>query len=217
MPKRPAPGAPQQARSRESLRRMLDAAETVLEHHGVEGTTLARVAKEARVAPSNVYRRFRDKDDLIAAVFIRFTQINARELAAPVDTEQIRGIGIRTFAEQWIGGMIQGFRTRTGLVRAAVMYSQQHPRVAFVRQKTEVEIQLFRKMVRLFLLWREQIGHPDPEYAVSYAMVMVALALRELIIFGCAPAFEKLVPVSDDHLRRELPRMFLRYLGVENE
>jgi AcrR family transcriptional regulator len=195
---------------------MLDAAEVVLEQHGVEGTTLARVARQARIAPSNVYRRFRDKDALMAAVFSRFTDMNVRELETPVDTEQVRPMGLRGFAELWISGMIQGFRTRTGLIRAAVLYSQQHLTAEFVRRKEAVEIELYRRVVTLFLLWRDEIRHPNPEYAVGYAMVMVALALRELIIFGHAPMFEKLIPVDDDHLRRELPRMFLRYLGVED-
>lgn len=218
MPRKPAPPPPQQARSRESLRRMVDAAEAVMEKYGVEGITVARVARQAGIAPSNVYRRFRGKNALLAAVFNRFTEINARELATPVDPEQVRPIGIRKFAETLISQMIQGFRTRTGLIRAALMYSQQnYATAAFVRRKAEVEIQLFRRTVNLFLLWRDEIRHPDPEYAVCYGLVMVALALRELIIFGHAPMFQILVPVDDDHLRRELPRLFLRYLGIEAE
>jgi len=29
--------------------------------------------------------------------------------------------------------------------------------------------------------------------------------------------FEHVLPVGDDHLKEELPRMFLRYLGIETE
>lgn len=215
MPKRPAPPPPQQARSRESLQRMLDAAEVVLEKRGVEGTTLARVARQAGITPSNVYRRFRNKDALLAAVFDRFTDINRRELDTPVDSGHIAALGIRRFTAQCISGMIQGFRTRTGLIRAAVSYAHRQPTAEFVRRKEAVEIQLFQRTVSLFLLWRDEIRHPNPEHAVSYALVMIALVLRELIIFGHAPMFEKLVPVDDEHLRQELPRLFLSYLGVD--
>jgi AcrR family transcriptional regulator len=215
VPLKPRP--PSQARSRETLKRMLDAAEVVLEKHGLEGATLQRIARVARLAPASVYRRFPDKDALMAAVFERFGAISKEELARPVDTEAIRKIGIRAFARMWIGNMIQGFRTRTGLIRAAVLYSQQHLGSAHVRRKMETEIAGFRRVVKLFLLWRDEIHHPDPEPAVAYAMVMVALALRELILFGHAPMFTPLVPLDDDHLRAELPRMFLRYLGVEDD
>jgi AcrR family transcriptional regulator len=215
MPKTPTHKPPQQARSRESLRRMLDAAESVLEKYGAEGTTLVRVAKEAMLSPANVYRRFRDKDALVAAVFSRFYDMNAAELAAPVDWDAIRRVGIRQFTRNWIAGMIQGFRTRTGLIRAAALYSQSHPHAPHVKKKTAIELELYRRMVQMFLVWRDEIRHPDPEYGVGYAMLTVALTLRELIIFDNAEMFSKVVPVDDDHLREELPRAFLRYLGVD--
>lgn len=215
MAPRSTPPPPRQARSRESLRRMLDAAETIMEKHGVEGLTVRRVAAAAGISAPNVYRRLRNKDALVAAVFRRFSEQAAAELAQPIDAEKIRPIGIRAFARNWINGMITGFRTRTGLIRAAVLYSQSHQSVPWVKKKMQLETQGFRRVVSLFLLWREEIHHPDPENAIAVAMVMVTLALRELIIFGHGPMFEKIAPVSDDQLRQELPRMFLRYLAVE--
>jgi AcrR family transcriptional regulator len=217
MARRPPPRPPQQARSRDSLRRLLDAAETVLEKHGPDGATLPRIASQARCSAASVYRRFRDKDALMAAVFARFSDANLAELEQPVDTAAIRRMGLRPFARLWIGNMIRGYRTRTGLIRAAVQYSQTHKKASFVRRKEALEIRSFRKMVDLFLLWRDEIRHPQPDYAVAYGMVMVALALRELILFGHADLFEKVVPVDDGHLQEELPRMFLRYLGVAGE
>ena len=217
MAKSRAENPPQQARSRESLLRMLNAAENVLEKYGFEGTTLARVAKEAKLSPANVYRRFRDKDALIAAVFNRFGDMNAAQLEQledQVDPETIRKIGIRQFTRTWIHSMIQGFRHRTGLIRASLLYSQSHPNAPHVKRKMEIETALFRRQVRYYMLWRNEIRHPDPEYAVSYAAITVALTLRELIIFGHADMFSKLVPMDDDNLREELPRAFLRYLGI---
>jgi AcrR family transcriptional regulator len=208
---------PKQARSRESLRRLLDAAEAMLEKHGAEGATLPRIAKEAGLAPASVYRRFRDKDALMAAVFDRFADMNAKELAAEVDTKAIRKIGIRAFSRQWIAAMIKGLRTRTGLVRAALLYSQQHRDAPFVRRKEELEVQGFERLAGLLLLWRRDIRHPDPEYAVRYAIVTVALHLRELIVFDNVRLFERILPLGDDRLREELPRVFLRYLGVKGE
>ena len=43
---------------------------------------------------------------------------------------------------------------------------------------------------------------------------MVALALRELILFERTRTFAEITPLDDEVLRQELPRMFLRYLGV---
>ncbi len=217
MPRKPKPPPPTQARSRETLQRMLDAAEAVLEKHGIEGATLQRIARNARLAPATVYRRFPDKDALMAAVFERFAGVSKEELARPIDTEAIRKLGIHAFTALWIGNMIQGFRARTGLIRASVLYSQAHLNSAFVRRKMALEIQGVKRVQDLFLLWRDEIGHPDAEQAVAFAMVMVALALRELILFNHAPMFGQVTPLDDEALRRELPRMFLGYLGVDRK
>ena len=64
---------------------------------------------------------------------------------------------------------------------------------------------------------RDEIRHPDPEYAVNFGLLMVVFNLRELILFDQAPLFSKIAPVSDVYLREELPRMFLRYLGIETK
>jgi AcrR family transcriptional regulator len=211
------PNPPRQARSRESLRRLLAAAESVFDKYGLEGATLPRIAREAGLSAASVYRRFRDKDALVRAVFSRASEVQAQELAREVDEGLLRKMGICNFTSQWIGGMLKGYGTRTGLIRAAMMYAQQHPRAAFVRHQRGLEIQSFRKMVRIFLLWQDEIHHPDPESAVSYGMIMVAFTVRELILFGQAQVFEGLVPLSNDHLQKELSQAFLRYLGVETD
>jgi hypothetical protein len=45
---------------------------------------------------------------------------------------------------------------------------------------------------------------------------MIALVLRELVLFNRMHIFEDIMPLDDDMLKEELPRMFLRYLGVES-
>ena len=217
MPRRSPLFQPQQARSRDSLRRMLDAAELMLAKYGLEGATVARIAAAAGLSPGNVYRRFPDKEALMRAVFSRATDVNKKELAREADVKQVRKIGIHVFAQQWITAMLGAYRARTGLMRATVLYAQQHERTPFVRRQRDLEVQNFKKLVKTFLIWRQDIRHPDPEYAVSYGILMVAFALRELILFDQAHTFEHALPVRDDHLKTELPRMFLRYLGIETE
>ena len=51
MPRKPAQPLPVQERSRESLRRILDAAEVVLARYGLEGAILQRIASQAEQRP----------------------------------------------------------------------------------------------------------------------------------------------------------------------
>jgi AcrR family transcriptional regulator len=215
--RKPAQRPPVQERSRESLRRMLDAAEVVLAKHGLEGAILPRIAAKAGISAANVYRRFRDKDALMAAVFQRIRERSSVATAAQVDPETVRPIGLVQFSRNLIAGMIQNYRGDAGLIRAAVQYSEQHWENAFVRTTRASEAQSFQTMVDTFMIWRDQIKHPDPPRAVRFGFVMIALVLRELILFNRARIFEDVLSLDDDLLKTELPRMFLSYLGVESD
>jgi len=195
---------------------MLDAAEVVVAKYGVEGATLPRIAAQARIAPTNVYRRFRNKDALIRAVFRRFTERSTAEVKSQFDPQLVRPIGLVQFARNVIFGMVNGYRANAALSRAAVEYSERHWEVAFIRKARAAEAQSFERMVDTFLIWRDQIKHPDPEYAVRFAFLMVGFALRELILFDRTHLFAAALPLDDDSLKRELPVVFLRYLGVQD-
>jgi len=208
---------PRQARSRETLRRLLDAAEKVIAKHGLEGATLPRIARQARVSPANVYRRFRDKDALIAAVFSRFSDMQAEHADQPIDTEPIRKMGLRAFVRQWIGALIASYRARAGLMRATIEYSRKNADRPFIKRQVELEGRSFDKMAEALLIFRDEIRHPEPELAVRWAMLMPGFALKELLLFDQANLTGRLVPMDDERLQEELVRVFLGYLGVDPE
>jgi AcrR family transcriptional regulator len=214
MPRTSAERPPLQARSRESLRRMLDAAEVVLVKHGPEGATLPRIAKEAHLSPASVYRRFRDKDALMRAVFRRFNARSREGVQAEFDAESVRQMGLAPFARSVIRGMVTGFRANAALSRAALQYAERHPRADFVRSSAESEAKSFQMMVDTFLIWRDEIRHPDPEQAIRFAFLVVACVLKDLILFDRMAAMSRVVRVDDDVLIEELPGVFLRCLGV---
>jgi AcrR family transcriptional regulator len=63
--------APLQARSRERLRRVLDAADEVLAQDGAAAFTTTRVAIEAEVPIGSVYRFFPDKEAIVEALAVQ--------------------------------------------------------------------------------------------------------------------------------------------------
>src|SRR5437016_11625355 len=65
---------PQQERSRESLRKLLKATTEVLGQHGVDGTTIPRIAHHAGLTPGAIYRRFQDKDALLETAILRILE-----------------------------------------------------------------------------------------------------------------------------------------------
>lgn len=81
--------APTQARSRERLRRVLDAAETVLATEGAQAVTTTRIAEVAGVPVGSVYRFFPDKDAIVDAVAVGYWQ-QFEELVADLAGEDER-------------------------------------------------------------------------------------------------------------------------------
>jgi AcrR family transcriptional regulator len=184
--------------------------------HGPEGATLPRIAKQAGVAPANVYRRFRNKEALMAAVFNRFTERSSGAVKEQFDPESVRTLGLVQFSTNVIQGMVQGFRASGPLARAAIRYAELHPRSASIRATAASEARSFQQMVDTFLIWRDEIKRPDPELAIRFAFLVVACVLRDLVIFDRMRLMRPVMTVDDELLKRELPRLFLHYLGVRN-
>jgi AcrR family transcriptional regulator len=194
---------------------MLDAAEAVLVKHGPEGATLPRIAKEARLSPASVYRRFRDKEALMRAVFRRFAERSRAGVEAEFDLERVRKIGLVQFSRTVVQGMVRGFRANAALSRAALEYAERHPTADFVRKTSDSEARSFEQMVETFLIWRDEIPDRDPERAIRFAFLTVSCVLKDLILFDRMKVMSRVVPVDDKLLLAELPRLFLRCLGID--
>jgi AcrR family transcriptional regulator len=80
--------------------RLVSAAGDLLHRQGVRATTLAEIAKAARVPPGNVYYYFKTRDDLIAAVI----ESRAGEIAhlfQSLDQEPSPSGRLKSFARAW--------------------------------------------------------------------------------------------------------------------
>jgi hypothetical protein len=92
----------------------------------------------------------------------------------------------------------------------------QHPDAAFIRKCEEFQWKTFRAVSEMLLARRQEIGHPDPESAVPFALLMVGMAAKGVLVLPRdARHLSSLVPHVDRELQRELPEMVLRYLAVD--
>lgn len=201
---------PQQSRSQETLGRILDAAERVLEEKSFSDATLAEIMERAGVTVGAFYRRFPDKDALLHHLDERFfTEVrgHAEELLDPV---RWKGASFARILPQLTHIAVPLFRMRRGLLRTL-----------FIRARTDAKIQASaRELNGLFLsklqtLTQERVAevlHPNPVVAVDTGFRILVGALRETVVFGevwpAAPA------MSDDQLAHELARSYLAYLGI---
>jgi AcrR family transcriptional regulator len=132
--------APMQARSRERLRRVLDAADDVLSLEGASTFTTTRVAAQAGVPIGSVYRFFPDKEAIVEALAVRYWSDfedlvagvaeadEAHALADPIgDVLDVLAAGFRArpgFLALWFGGLrTERVRDATRPTREAIARS----------------------------------------------------------------------------------------------
>lgn len=103
-----------QARSRERLRRVLDAADEVLAHDGAGAFTTTRVAQTAGVSVGSVYRFFPDKQAIIEALALRYWSDFEDLVAGVAEADETEPLGDPVGAV--VDVLVAGFQARAGFL-----------------------------------------------------------------------------------------------------
>ena len=217
MPKSKQTLQPQQERSRESERKLLKAAAEVLGQHGVDGATIPRIARHAGLTPGAVYRRFRDKDELLETAILGILERQDERTKVGLVPKEAAQIPLPVFVDQVIGSMVISYRANAALLNAMRQFVLARANTDFWAKASVLEMRTFRRILELFFSHREEINHPQPRMAVSLALMMVISTLFDLVVVPHDPSLYKgLWPQDDRALKKELVRSFLNYLGVRS-
>lgn len=209
--------APQQARSRESLRRLLKAAVEVLGQKGIAGSTIPRIAAHAGLTPGAVYRRYRNKDVLLETAILSILEDQDKFLRRSLSAQAAAGIAFPTLAEQVINGLVVSYRVNAGLLRAVRQFLQDKEGSPFWKKAAKLEMRTFEYLVAIFAT-NGEIEHADPRAAVALGLVMIVGTLWEVVVNpGDVRLWKGLLPKDDKTLTGELTRSFLNYLGIERK
>jgi AcrR family transcriptional regulator len=210
--------APQQERSRESLRKLQKATAEVLGQHGVEGTTIPRIAQHAGLTPGAIYRRFHDKDALLEATILGMLERQDERMKVGLTPAAAAQIPLPVFADQVIGGMVLSYRANAALLRAMRNFVRGRANTAFWKTACKFEVRAIEHVIDLFMAHRKGIRHPDPRMAIAMAFMMVTSTLFEIVVMPTdLGPLKSFLPKDDQALKRELVRAFLNYLGVEQK
>jgi AcrR family transcriptional regulator len=202
---------PVQERSRHTLHRLLSATEALLEHGGLEAATVPAIAKAAGLSVGVVYRRFRDKDMLLRAVYIRFFDTTYEQNRLRLGVVAGKQPALKSIARSLILGIAEGYRRRRGLLRALVDYARTHPDEEFRRKAHELNRGTLNAIGALLLSHRDEIKHPDPEVAIEFGLLAIASILQNAVLEEESVRGLRLPQRLDE----ELVRLFFRYLGIE--
>ena len=210
--------APQQARSRESLNKLLKASVEVLGQQGVAGATIPRIAAHAGLTPGAVYRRFRNKDVLLETAILRVLEDQGKVLLLALTVETAAEIPFPALAEQVINSLVISYRVNASLLRAVRQFLQEKEGSPFWKKASKLELRTFEYLVSIFVTSGREIKQADPRAAVALGLVMVVGTLWEVVVNpGDVKLWKGLLPKDDRTLKGELTRAFLSYLGVERK
>jgi AcrR family transcriptional regulator len=208
--------APKQARSRESLERLMASAREILNEKGIEGATVPRVAARAGLSPGSVYRRFPNKDALMRAVILETLETLDAAVISGLTPELAERLSLKAFAEAIVRHRLASQRKNARMLRAMLQFTMSRANASFKKKVDELNARSLQRVADFLLLKRSEMSHPDPKKALPYALLLVGAVLQQIVVLEAHPGVPDVrVPRTDDELVEELTRAFLAYLGAE--
>lgn len=202
--------APKQARSQQTLDRILDAAETLVSEKGFEDTPVAEVVRRAGSSVGAFYTRFRDKDALLHALYDRYLEQAIATTDDALDPERWQGASIPELLTAVVRFLVQVFRERRGLVRAFVVRNHVDPE--FRAREARLSHYVNERLSRLLLDRVGEIGHSHPARAAAFGLSQIFSTLESVVLFG--EIRSGALVLSDEALAAELTDAYLAYLRV---
>lgn len=172
---------PRQQRSRAKLEAVLTATEELLADDLFEALSMAAIAERAGVAVGTIYTRFRNKDELLPALFTRHHAAVAERLKPFF--EQLRDEpDLRTRVARTVDFAVDYHREHRGLLRALTMYVRAHPDSIPARTWRERSTQ-FRVVAELIVGDGTGVVPTDPIATAEFGLGVINSVCREQLLF----------------------------------
>ena len=176
---------PRQARSQETLDRILDAAEALVAEKGFEDTPVAEIAQRAGSSVGAFYARFHDKDGLLHALYERYYEQAIATADAALDPARWEGARIAELIPR--GHALPGVdlsASARGLMRAFVA-AQPHATRSSRRASERLSHHVIARLSRARCSRAATRSRtPSPSARPRFGLTLVFSALESLILFG---------------------------------
>jgi len=200
---------PLQARSQQTLERLLDAAESIIEQKGLDNATVAEVARCAGSSVGAFYSRFKDKEGLLRCVFERFNQQALATADAALEPTRWKGVRLHDAVEIMVRFLLRMLTDRRGVVTAMFSRTATNPEVTALGQLLHERI--VAAMLTLIEHRGYRLAHPDPTVAVEVAVWLVLSGLQARVVHGASQEHT----LSAERAAQEIARLCSSYLGIE--
>lgn len=113
--------APRQSRSQETMNRILDACETLLQGKPFEAITLADIARASQTGSSSIYARFQDKRAILLAVHERVRDRAVSKFETLCAPERWGNATVEDAMREIIAAMLSWYRDNHNVMKAALL------------------------------------------------------------------------------------------------
>lgn len=189
---------------------MLDAAEEVIGEKGFDDAGVVEIAARAGFSVGAVYQRFRDKQALIEALLERGQIVFRATLEAAVAEARWEGASILEILEGYLTFTLREASARLGLRRAKLALALRDP--AMSQRMIENQRALDVRLRALLLARRAEVGHPDPDLAISFVLEQLRAVL--LVRLEGALLYSNLTAVNDERFISEALKSVAAYLQL---
>ena len=198
---------PKQKRSREKLERIINAAFTVTSRVGFDSVTLADIAREADVGISTVYTRFKSKGALLEELHVIITEktINTIDDYFAIYTDD--EVPLREIVREIIEDSLKMTRELSGFYQAT--YQQSITNAAFADREKKIRLKVIRTLKKVFMLRKDEIGHPKPASAVEVFATMYIGVITDRVMT------KNFSGLTDKKLAKELTTACELYLSLK--
>ncbi len=207
--------APRQARSRQTMERLLAAVLVVIEDKGLACVTLPEIAATAGLSTGSVYRRFTDKEALIRAAFLRLLEASQALNQASLPPDRFEGISLDDALNALARGLVAQYRGRTGLLKALDQFLEVQTDEVFRERALDMIEANMRRLVEALLPFRDQIAAEDSKRAITFALLS-AITLIEVHKLHDPLLWRRMLPLDDDALALETARAMGAYLALRD-
>ncbi len=200
-----------QARSQETLERILEAAEEVVAEKGFDSATVSEIVRRAKSSVGAMYARFTDKESLLACLHERFCEEALATSDAALEASRWEGASIAEIMSTAMPFLVHIYHQKQGLLRAFILRASHDDQ--FAERGVNLGREISQRLVALLMARRDEIRHPNPEMAVDFGLRMAFDTLDQSTLF---PSMQRtMTRFSPELLGEELVRVFLSYLGIE--
>jgi AcrR family transcriptional regulator len=193
------------------LRRLLDAAERLIEEKGLAEVSVPDIARRAGSSVGGFYARFRDKNELLRALEERFFGELLLRVARLSEPSRYEGASLAQIVRACVAELVGTFRERRVLIRAFLFRGLSDPE--FIGDALRFRRRVSDRIAALLLGRRDEIAHRDPALAIELGIQLAFGLMHQFVVFGEVRAGGR--RLSESALVDELTRTLCAHLGID--